>query len=371
MKKQKSGLYRTKIKIGTLPDGKPLYKWLSAPTRAGLEEAKRQARAFYIDGTASADDQLFGAYAQEWFQVRKQPRISPSSANVYRGALNRYILPALGDRQLRAIRPMDLQRLVNGLEGMSGATVGAVIIVLRGIFAAALQDRLIASNPTTGLQKPKLAPVQQKRALTQDERRRVEAVALSHPRGMFLALLYWLGVRSGEARGFKWGDIDWQHSRISVCRDIDSAAHNTEGALKTPGSARTLPVPAPLMEMLRTQRGLPGAYILPGSAPGRPMSAVMASKYFARMREAAGLPREITPHWMRHNFITMCRDNGLAAEDTMYLAGHTTYQTTLHIYTHVTDARLRQLGELTGSMFMSDKSCTKVAQSPDSPSRKK
>lgn len=371
MKKQKSGLYRTKIKIGTLPDGKPLYKWLSSTTRAGLEEEKRRARAFYIDGTASAEDRLFGAYAREWFEVVKLPRVSPSTAASYRATLNRVLLPALGDRQLRAIRPMDLQRIINDLEGQSRTGVTNVTTTLRLIFAAALRERLISSNPAVGLQMPQITPPKQKRALTPDERQRVESVALSHPWGLFLALLYWLGVRSGEARGFKWADVDWQHARIRVERDIDEAARNTEGELKTPGSRRTLPIPAPLLEMLRARRGLPGAYILPGSAPGRPMTADMALVHFRKLRDAAGLPQEFTPHWMRHNYITMCRDSGLAAEDTMYLAGHTWYQTTLRVYTHVTDARLRQLGELAGEMFAPGESCTKVAQAPDSPSRKK
>ena len=371
MKKQKSGLYRTKIKIGTLPDGRPLNKWLSAPTRAGLEEAKRQARAYYIDGTASAEDHLFGAYAQEWFEVRKRPRISPSTAASYRVTLNRYLLPLLGDRQLRAIRPMDLQRIINDLEGRCRTRVTSVITVLRAVFSCALQERLITSDPSVGLQVPKLAPRAVKRAMTGEERQRVEAVALAHPEGLLLAILYWLGVRSGEARGFKWGDVDWIHARISVERDIDAAARDTEGELKTPGSARVLPIPAPLMELLRARRGLPGAYILPGSAPGRPMTSTMAKKRFRKLRDAAGLPQEFSPHWMRHNYITMCRDAGFPAEDTMYLAGHTSYQTTLRVYTHVTDTRLRQLDELTGGMFSSGKSCNKVAQSPDSPSRKK
>lgn len=371
MKKQKSGLYRTKLKIGTLPDGKPLYKWLSSTTRAGLEEEKRRARAYYIDGTASAEDQLFGAYAKEWFEVVKLPRVSPSTAANYRTALNRYVLPALGDRQLRAIRPMDLQRLLNGMEGRGTATVNMVLVVMRAIFTSALRERLISSNPAVGLQMPQTAPARQKRAMTSEECQRVEAVALSHPRGLFLALLYWLGVRSGEARGFKWGDVDWQHSRISVERDIDSKAHDTEGELKTPGSRRILPIPAPLMELLRAHRGLPGAYILPGSSPGRPMTGVMAKRHFRSLRDAAGLPEEFSPHWMRHNYITRCRDSGLAAEDTMYLAGHTSYKTTLRVYTHMTDTRLRQLDNLAEAMFPSGQSCRKVAQVPDSPSRKK
>ena len=49
-KKQKSGLYRTKIKIGVDAQGKDINKWVSGRTMAELETAKQEARAYYIEG---------------------------------------------------------------------------------------------------------------------------------------------------------------------------------------------------------------------------------------------------------------------------------------------------------------------------------
>ena len=77
-KKQKSGLYRTKIKIGVDAQGKDINKWVSGRTMAELEDAKREARAYYIEGSALQTDQLFGAYATTWYHVRKEPRLSDS-----------------------------------------------------------------------------------------------------------------------------------------------------------------------------------------------------------------------------------------------------------------------------------------------------
>ena len=56
-KKQKSGLYRTKIKIGVDAQGKDINKWVSGRTKAELETAKQEARAYYIDGTPKRDIQ--------------------------------------------------------------------------------------------------------------------------------------------------------------------------------------------------------------------------------------------------------------------------------------------------------------------------
>lgn len=364
MRKQSSGLYRTKLKIGVDESGKPIYKWLSSPTQRGLEEEKRKARALYIDGTGLEEDRLFGAYASEWFRVRKEPHIAPGTRKLYRTILNKYLLPEFGDYNLRAVRPMDIQRYVNGMAGKSGTQIHTIIAALRGVFGSALQDRLIAFDPTTGIVRPDAAPVKEKRALTPEERQSVEEAIQTASDGILLGLLYYLGVRSGEARGLKWGDVDWVKGRVHVERDVDPANHDEEGELKTPGSDRWIPIPAPLMALLKAQRGTPGAYIVPGTRPGKPMSQATCVTRWAAIREAAGLPEEMTPHWLRHNFITMCRDAGLRAEDTMYLAGHTSYATTLKVYTHVTEAHLSDLDAQAPTIFASFESCKKVAQAP-------
>ena len=42
--------------------------------------------------------------------------------------------------------------------------------------------------------------------------------------GLFLAVLYFLGVRRGEALGLQWGDIDFEEAQAHIQRDIDYQA---------------------------------------------------------------------------------------------------------------------------------------------------
>ena len=62
-KKQKSGLYRSKVKIGVDAFGKDIYKYVSGRTMRELAEAKRAVIEEFIEGKAGAQDVLFGAYA--------------------------------------------------------------------------------------------------------------------------------------------------------------------------------------------------------------------------------------------------------------------------------------------------------------------
>ena len=71
----------------------------------------------------------------------------------------------------------------------------------------------------------------------------------------------------------------------------------------------------------------------------------------------------ITPHTMRHNYITMCWEQGIDALITMKLVGHADYQTTMNVYTHLSAKHMASAKEKINSMFEAQKkSCTKVAQ---------
>lgn len=78
--------------------------------------------------------------------------------------------------------------------------------------------------------------------------------------GHYLALLYYLGCRPGEARGLMWQDIDWTTGLVHIVRDIDYKTNGTPGALKNKASDRHVPLPAPLRAILQPLRGLPDTY---------------------------------------------------------------------------------------------------------------
>lgn len=369
--------YRSKVKIGIDADGRPINKWIQGWTRGELSAARDAVIARYITGGALAADRLFGDYASEWFRVRKEPFITASTRESYRTALNKDLFPVLGDRKLRAISPMDLQDLVNRYAGKSKSKITDILATLRGVFRSALADRLIDTDPTASLVRPRPKAAAEKQPLTPDQRAALEDTCRTHPDGHYLALLYYLGCRPGEARGLRWSDVDWEHRRVRIERDIDYKAGGIPGALKNTASYRSVPMPQPLLSILRPLRGLPDTYIAHGARDvDRPMSKSTADRTWVRLMVAAGLavpapdpnrfdpsdPRSdhrplITPHALRHNYITMCWEHGLDAYETMKLVGHASIKTTMDIYTHLSDAQLAKTAEKLDTMF-----CTKVAE---------
>lgn len=380
MKKQKSGLYRTKVRIGYDQEGKPIDKWISGKTKRELEDAKRAVRDTYILGDGPVEDQLFGAYATKWYTSLKASTLSASSLESYRSALNHDILPVFGDFNLRAIRPTDLQAFLDKYAGKSQTKISYIRASLRKIFAEACIDRILDRNPMNYIRKPKAAPPKEKRALTEDERAALVRVCATHPQGAYLAVMYYLGVRPGEARGLRWGDFAEDLSTVHIQRDIDYKDGGQASDLKTQQSDRVIPVPSPLRDILAPLRGAGEQYLFRGEVSGTALAKTTGERLWTELMLAAGMvvPAEsprygerdirshwtpiITPHVLRHNYITICWENGLDPYITMRLAGHKSIKTTMDIYTHLSTVQAARAAVQVEAMFAKGaKSCTKVA----------
>lgn len=378
--KQKSGLYRSKIKIGVDESGKDVVKYISGRTKRELESNREKMIELYITGTSLNHDRLFGEYAVEWFQIRKSPFIAPKTCDCYRSVLNKHILPMFGDRNLRAIKPIEIQNFVNTFAGQSDTQISMIIAVLQGIYKSAVQDTIVRTDPTASIRRPAAAKPAEKRTLTPAERQRVESLFESHEYGLYLATMYYTGMRPGEVRGLQWGDIDWDNDLIHVQRDVDDAVHSSAGELKTRASDRYIPIVTQLRPLLWQQRGFPSAYVFPGTN-GKPMASSTAKRIWLTLMRDCDLVEPVpagektyysandirgqyralvTPHAMRHNFITMCWEKGVDLFVTMKLVGHTDYQTTRNIYTHLSKAHLAGAKEQISSVFENKlhKSCT-------------
>lgn len=373
-KKQADGRYRAKITVGHTADGTPIFKYVSGRTRPELEKAKLAAIAYYVDGTAGQADRLFCEYAIEWYRVQKKPHLSASSRDSYRSMLNKHILPAFEGRMLRAVTANNAQEFVNQFTGKSDTTITQVITILRGVFKSAFADGIIHRDITTTLKKPKSKPADERRALTDSETAAILKTIERHPDGPMLAAMYYLGTRRGETLGLQWGDFDWDASLVHIQRDIDFKLHRSEhpdgfGEVKTEAAVRHVVIPDELHRILYPMRGLPAALVFP-SPSGRSMGQSTFEKKWLSLMQDAGLviPRSsgkkwsrnnqreewqalITPHMLRHNYITRMYEAGIDPLIAMKLVGHKDYRTTAGIYTHLTKAHIEKASGKINKVF--------------------
>jgi len=345
MAKQKKRL-RAQVTVGHDADGTPVYKWANGRTKKELEANREELRRAYINGAvAIRRDVLFGEFVTDWYRVYKEPYVSPSSKASYRTVLNRYLFPAFGNRQMRAITSVQLQAFLNGLAGMGKTTLGYITGVLTNCFTLAGAQGVIDRNPAEGLRPPK-AERTSRRALTRPETAAVLKVIGTHPDGLLLAILYYTGLRRGEALGLRWSDIDFAKRTLHVERDIDFVTGKV-GSVKTENSIRTVPVPDELTAMLQPIRQIGSGYVVRAPKSGSYWSQATFIRRW-RSIQAALLEAEpgienngrgsiLTPHYFRHNYASILYRSGVDVLTAQLYLGHADPTTTMRIYTHLAD----------------------------------
>lgn len=353
---------RGKVRIGYTPEGKPIDKNVSGKDRLELEIAKQACREHFVLGRPIPKDQAFYEYAEAWYTLKKEPFISQASRSSYKSLFMRHLLPAFGLQHMTAIDAAQLQEFLNEFAGASHSQITLVVGTLKAIFAGAYAEGVIARDPSCALIRPKAHRKGERRPLTKEETQNILQVAQTHPEGLILAVLYYLGLRRGEALGLKWSDFDFNENQVHIQRDIDFAGSTAqEGELKTQASDRYAPIPEELKDLLLPRKGRPTEYVFQTSK-GKPISQATFMRMWCRLMLAAdcvewrekkpNTDREydilkcvkpiLTPHYFRHNYVTLLYEAGVDPLVAMKIVGHADYQTTANIYTHIRDNLLKK-----------------------------
>lgn len=346
--KQSDGRYRAKVTVGHGTDGKSIVKYVSGRTKKELEAAKEEARKRHLGGISINREVLAAPYFQEWYDAYKRPRLAPKTNEGYVSRINNYILPAIGDKQMRAVTALDLQQILNRMDGMGQTSISDVLTLLKGAFTRAYADGVIDRNPATALIKPSCT-VHRRRMLTDAETAAALHVARTHPKGILISILYYTGMRIGEVLGLQWQDINFKDNTITVQRDLDFTTRQF-GALKTSCSYRQIPLFTPLRTALWPIRGVGTALVVPGrfggpiTKPGyimrweRLMREMWLHDTSIDSRDDDGMRRSVlTAHYFRHNFASILYNAGVDVLSAQRWLGHADAATTLRIYSHLSD----------------------------------
>lgn len=340
MARQSDGRYRAKVTVGKDMNGDSVIKYVSGRTKKELEAAKEAVKQEFITGRTAQKDALFGPYAIQWYNVYKKPNIKESAQSGYKTALNKHILPVLGDKRLTAISTMDLQELLNSKGDTCVTIIENVHHVLESVFKRAYSEGIIQRDVTVGLVKP-TKEKSSRRALTEAEEEAAKKL-MQEENGLLVALLYYTGMRLGEVLGLQWECVDFRKKVIHVRQQVNLR----KGMItppKTKESIRDIPLPDELAEML--VRGFPQAFVFPapdGTYYRNSSSNRLWRSLMERMVELGPdiETREdgasvLTPHYFRHNYASILYNAGVDVLSAQKFLGHANVKVTLEIYSHL------------------------------------
>lgn len=279
---------------------------------------------------------VFGVWFADYLRLYKRA-LKPRTLEEYNRLYRVHIAPDLADVELAALTPEHVQRVLIGAEERSGQrSAQAVHALLRACLRRAVRSRLLVWSPVDAVDRPQHTP-QQGAALTNADYAAALPLVLEDV-GLSLALL--AGLRRSEIAGLQWGDVDLRGRQLHVCR----IRHRVGGQLVTgsPKSAageRVVPIAPELLPVLRR------AYRLPLSAWVCPCAPEAHDRRWQRMQQRdLALSRRYRLHDLRHTCITRLLLAGAVPRVVQYIAGHSSLELTMQVYTHVTPAdALREL----------------------------
>ena len=314
-----------------------------------------------------AENPLVWQYAQTWYKLYT-PRLSDSRKSDYAIAINRHICPVIGARHMLDVTPGDIADVMLACADLSRSSQDKIVCALKKIFAAGEKAGVVRVNPCVDLRAGGKRAAE-KEALTRQQMRTLEDAVAGTRIYPFVMIGLYAGLRREEILGLQWDcvHLDGAAPYISVRRAL-RWVHNqpvVSDELKSAAARRDVPIPPTLVGCLADlQRTATGDYVI-SSSDGQPWSMTAyrnAWRYITRRQTGTAKRTEhgetvlrekklgetvrnskvqitidfgVTPHILRHTYITNLILSGANVKVVQYLAGHSKVETTLNIYTHL------------------------------------
>lgn len=283
----------------------------------------------------------------ELFRAEKVLEVKPSTKALY--ALNwKMLSPRIGEKDISEFGRVEARfMLAEMLEsGLSPKTAKDRISFIKHmlLFAAtALEEKI---KPTDwNLKYPQGEPRKTKSFTEAEMMRIVKAATEEIENGrtsVFPILLSILtGMRIGETLALRWGDIDWTHSTINVCRNVVKA-YDPEtksdryfvGSPKTRHGYREIPLLPVLRKTLREIGGkTPNSELFIVGNSDKPAGHSSVRETYSRFLKRHRLPK-INFHGLRHTYATLLVESGGDIKTISTLLGHSKVSLTLDLYVH-------------------------------------
>ena len=222
---------------------------------------------------------------------------------------------------LFAVRRADIESFARELEarGRARATVTRRLCTIAGFYKYAVEEELLDHSPAAHVRRPRVDYESHATALDRNELGALlVAAGLSPPcEHALISLLALNGLRVSEATG---ADIE----QLGLER-----GHRTLTITRKGGKVVTIPL-AP-----RTARAIDlavgertgGPVFL--AADGRRLDRHGAGRIVRKTARRAGIAKAVTPHTLRHAFITAALDAGVPLRDVQEAASHADPRTTM------------------------------------------
>jgi len=293
----------------------------------------------------------------------------------YSSKVRRHIINELGNKRIAEVTLDDIQLALIPVSSKSASVYKSVVVLYKSIFRAAQDSRIIDVNPTVYLAaKGGGIPQKDKASLSDNQVIRLLGTINGLPPYVFVMLGLYAGLRREEILALKWDSVylDTPAPYLTVRR-----AWHTENnrpviltELKTRAAERNVPLPLCLADCLKEAKENSTSDFVVANRDGEALSytqfkrlwqyigtrtakersyfryedgrrvkhtvtPVLGEKAAHNGKVVYSLDFDVTPHQLRHTYITNLIHSSVDPKTVQYLAGHESSKITMDIYAKV------------------------------------
>lgn len=347
--KRKDGRWEGRYIKSRTTDGKAIYGYIYAKTYSEVKQRLTLAKAGNLEIKPLIPSHIpFKHWADEWL-ISIQPRIKESSNIKYNNLLQKYILPALGDKELSQLSHCYIQNYCNELltnggknkKGLSPKTVTDILSLLRCIL------RFSAERTEYPVCDLKNIIIKQKtikmKILSRDEQANLCKFLFKYPSCKNIGILICLftGLRIGELCALKWKDISLSEKIVYVnktmqrIQNLNDTERKTKIVITQPKSScsiRAIPLPDTIVDILSIIQQPDECYILTGKENIYIEPRNMQYHFKKVLKQCA--MDSCSFHSLRHTFATRCVEVGFDVKSLSEILGHASINITMNRYVH-------------------------------------
>ena len=328
-------------------------------------------------------------YCERWL-LMQSAHIRSTTLNDYSSKVKNYIVKPLGHMYMAAVTADDVKLALVPASKKSNSVYRSVHMLYKAIFNSAVDSNIIDYSPCDRISAKGGKPQKDKDALSDEQIESLLSAIKGLPPYVFVMIGLYAGLRREEILALQWDSvhIETDTPYISVQRawhvEHNRPVITTE--LKTKAARRDIPIPKNLAICLQEAKQSSCSNYVIATSDGEPLSGtqfkrvwqyivtrttkertytryingqkivktvtpVLGEKAAHNANVIYCLDFQVTPHQLRHTYITNLIYASVDPKTVQYLAGHENSKITMDIYAKVKYNQPHQLSAVVNSAF--------------------
>lgn len=215
-------LWHGRVTIGIRDDGRPDRRHVKRTKEADVIRAVRELEKLRERGQVRKAGRSWTVreWLTHWVENIAAPTVRPTTADGYRFAVYKHLIPAIGSHRMDRLEPEHLEKLYARMmeAGKAAGTAHQAHRTVRTAFNEAVRRNHIVRNPAMLAKAPRLTEEEIEPLTIEEVRRLLDSAARGRNSARW-AIALALGLRQGETLGLRWSDVTLETGRLTIRRN--------------------------------------------------------------------------------------------------------------------------------------------------------